>query len=146
MGAFLQIGDVAGKTGLSPDTIRFYERERLLHRATRSNGGFRLYSESDVADLDFIRSAQQLGFSLQEIRDLISLKSARYPDCARVEEMLEHKITSVRAKIAALRKLERDLVRTRTRCQTNLNKAANGDTESCPALSDISRNNERKRR
>lgn len=146
MGAYLQIGDLAGKTGLSADTIRFYERERLLHRATRSSGGFRLFSESDVADLEFIRSAQELGFSLQEVRDLISLKSARSPDCARVEEILVHKIASVRAKIAALRKLERDLVRTWTRCQTNLNKAANGNAESCPALSDISQSKARKRR
>jgi DNA-binding transcriptional MerR regulator len=77
MGALLQIGDVASQTGLTVDTIRFYERERLLHRAARSSGGFRLFSQSDVADLEFIRNAQELGFSLQEIRDLLTLKNTR---------------------------------------------------------------------
>lgn len=146
MGSLLQIGDVAGETGLSADTIRFYERERLLHRATRSSGGFRLFSKSDVADLQFIRNAQELGFSLQEIRDLIELKNERYPDCGRVEKMLEHKIASVRAKIAALRALERDLQRTMVRCQANLRKAVKGKPEDCPALSEISETKGRKRR
>lgn len=146
MGAFLQIGDVVSQTGLSADTIRFYERERLLHRAARSSGGFRLFSKSDVADLEFIRSAQELGFSLQEIRDLIGLKGARYPDCERVEKMLEHKISSVRAKITALRKLERDLVQTMTRCQANLRKAEEGQPEACPALSKIAQWKGSKRR
>jgi DNA-binding transcriptional MerR regulator len=146
VGAFLQIGDVVGQTGLSADTIRFYERERLLHRAARSSGGFRLFSKSDVADLEFIRSAQELGFSLQEIRDLIGLKDARYPDCERVEKMLEHKISSVRAKITALRKLERDLVETMIRCQANLRKAEEGQPGDCPALSKISQRKGSKRR
>lgn len=146
MGSFLQIGDVAGETGLSADTIRFYERERLLHRAARSSGGFRLFSKSDVADLRFIRNAQELGFSLQEIRDLIALKNARYPDCGRVERILEQKIASVREKIAALRKLERELRRTMVRCQANLREAEKGKADDCPALSEISRTQGRRRR
>jgi DNA-binding transcriptional MerR regulator len=146
MGALLQIGDVANETGLSADTIRFYERERLLHRAARSRGGFRLFSKSDVADLAFIRNAQELGFSLPEIRELIDLKNARTPDCRRVEKMLEHKITSVRAKIAALRKLEHDLQRTKVRCQANLRNAEQGNAEDCPALSEISQTKGRKGR
>ena len=146
MGAVLQIGDVAHETGLSADTIRFYERERLLQRAARSSGGFRLFSKSDVADLAFIRNAQELGFSLQEIRDLVSLKNARRPDCGQVEKMLEHKISSVRAKITALRKLESELQRTMRRCQANLRRAGRSDAEDCPALSEISRSKGRKRR
>jgi DNA-binding transcriptional MerR regulator len=145
MGAFLQIGDVVSETGLSADTIRFYERERLLHRAARSTGGFRLFSKADVADLEFIRSAQELGFSLHEIRDLIGLKDARHPNCERVEKMLEHKISSVRAKITALRKLERDLVQTMIHCQANLRRAERGKAKDCPALSEISRTKGRKR-
>jgi DNA-binding transcriptional MerR regulator len=137
MGALLQIGDVAGETGLTVDTIRFYERERLLHRAARSSGGFRLFSQADVADLAFIRNAQELDFSLQEIRDLLTLKNARPPHCGEVETLLEHKIASVRAKISALRKLERELTRAMMHCQANLRRR-NGKVEACPALSDIS--------
>jgi MerR family mercuric resistance operon transcriptional regulator len=138
MGALLQIGDVASETGLTVDTIRFYERERLLHRTARSSGGFRLFSQSDVADLEFIRNAQELGFSLQEIRDLLTLRNARPPDCGEVEMLLEHKIASVRAKISALRKLERELTRAMMRCQANVLRN-NGKVEACPALSDISK-------
>jgi DNA-binding transcriptional MerR regulator len=145
MGALLQIGDVANQTGLSVDTIRFYERERLLHAAARSNGGFRLFSKSDVDDLAFIRNAQELGFSLQEIRDLVGLKNTRHPDCNQVEQLLTHKIASVRAKIAALRKLERELQRTMTQCRSNLRHATSDKAENCPALSDISHRNERER-
>jgi MerR family transcriptional regulator, copper efflux regulator len=138
MGAFLQIGEVASETGLSADTIRFYERERLLQRPTRSTGGFRLYSRSDIADLDFVRNAQNLGFSLQEIRDLVALRKSRHPDCSRVEKMLEIKIASVQAKIEALRKLERELRRTMIRCQANLRRAEQGRAQDCPALGEIS--------
>ncbi|HEY2472486.1 MAG TPA: MerR family DNA-binding protein [Terracidiphilus sp.] len=137
MGALLQIGDVASETGLTVDTIRFYERERLLQRAARSSGGFRLFSQSDVDDLAFIRNAQELGFSLQEIRDLLALKNVRPSDCGEVEMLLEHKIASVRAKISAMRKLERELTRTMKRCQTNLHRSK-GKVQACPALSDIS--------
>jgi DNA-binding transcriptional MerR regulator len=138
MGALLQIGEVAGETGLSADTIRFYERERLLQRAARSSGGFRLFSPADVADLRFIRNAQELGFSLEEIRDLVVLRNTEHPDCERVEKMLEDKIASVRTKIAALRKLERELERTMIRCQANLRTGEYGKAEECPALSSIS--------
>jgi DNA-binding transcriptional MerR regulator len=138
MGTVLQIGDVARETGLTADTIRFYERERLLGRAARSGGGFRLFSQSDVADLAFIRNAQELGFSLQEIRDLLTLKKAKPPDCGEVEMLLEHKIAAVHAKISALRQLERELRRAKTRCRENLHRR-NGNVEACPALSDISR-------
>lgn len=146
MGALLQIGDVANETGLSVDTIRFYERQKLLQKAARSAGGFRLFSDADVDDLTFIRNAQELGFSLQEIRDLVELRKTRQPDCARVETMLDHKIASIRAKITALRKLERELTRTMKHCRANLRKAANGNTEGCPALNDISLRKERKRK
>ncbi len=146
MGGLLQIGDVASQTGLSADTIRFYERERLLNPAARSSGGFRLFTKSDVADLAFIRNAQELGFSLQEIRELLSLKNTRYPDCGQVERMLEHKIGSVCAKIDALRKLERELRQAMFHCQANLRMAAKGKAEDCPALRDISQSNGRKRK
>lgn len=146
MGAFLQIGEVTRETGLSADTIRFYERERLLQRPARSTGGFRLYSKSDIADLDFVRNAQNLGFSLQEIRDLVALRNSRHPDCGQVEKMLEQKIGSVRTKIDALRKLERELRRALIRCQANLRNAGQGKTDDCPALREISQTNGRKRR
>jgi DNA-binding transcriptional MerR regulator len=68
MGPSLHIGHVAKRTGLTVDAIRFYEKAGLLPRPARTEGGYRLYHEREVADLEFIQKAQQLGFSLNEIR------------------------------------------------------------------------------
>lgn len=144
MGGLLQIGEVATQTGLSVDAIRFYERERLLRTAARSNGGFRLFSQSDVDDLAFIHNAQDLGFSLQEIRDLITLKNT-LPDCGQVEKLLEHKITVIREKIASLRRLERELRRAVANCESNL-RGAHGQVEDCPVLNDISKPKRKRKR
>lgn len=143
MSGLLQIGDVAGQTGLTVDTIRFYERERLLRPAARSDGGFRLFSRSDVDDLAFIRNAQELGFSLEEIRELMSLKRAAHSDCRHVEQLLEQKIATVREKIAALRHLERDLKVALANCESNLH---DGQAKDCPVLTEMSQTKRRKRR
>jgi MerR family copper efflux transcriptional regulator len=64
-----QIGQVSKETGLTVDAIRFYEKQKLLRRPSRSAGGFRLFTERDFGDIHFIRQAQELGFSLEEIRN-----------------------------------------------------------------------------
>lgn len=138
MNGFLQIGAVAAQTGLTADAIRFYEREKLLRVSARSSGGFRLFSGSDVKDLNFIRNAQELGFSLEEIRELLSLKQALHSDCKQVERLLERKIEIVRGKLASLRKLERELLRAVWHCQSNLRGASNSAVKDCPVLADIS--------
>jgi DNA-binding transcriptional MerR regulator len=69
----IQIGQVARETGLTVDAIRFYEKQRLLKPAPRTEGGFRLFSGQDLQQIQFIRRAQELGFSLSEIRDLLVL-------------------------------------------------------------------------
>jgi len=74
----LRIGKVAQRTGVSIDAIRFYEKSGLLQRPARTPAGYRLYAEREIADLEFIQRAQQLGFSLNEIRDLFSIQ--RHPD------------------------------------------------------------------
>ncbi len=138
MNTLLQIGDVAAETGLTVDAIRFYEREHLLRATARSDGGFRLFSPSDVDDLGFIRNAQKLGFSLQEVRELMALRSASHADCQQVEQLLEHKISAVRAKIAALRSLERELQRAKENCESNLSRQVSEKIRNCPVLSEIS--------
>ena len=138
MNGLLQIGEVATQAGLTVDAIRFYERERLLRASKRSSGGFRLFSGSVVEDLTFIRNAQELGFSLQEIRELLDLKRASHPDCRQVEQLLEHKIAIVHRKIAALRKLERELRRAVAGCKSNQRLGAGVQVDDCPVLNDIS--------
>lgn len=145
MNGLMQIGDVATRAGLTVDAIRFYERKHLLHPAARSSGGFRLFSVGDVEDLTFIRNAQELGLSLDEIRELLSLKHASHPDCGQVERLLEQKIVIVRGKIAALQKLERDLRQAAADCKLNLRRATDGPGENCPVLAEISLPKGRKR-
>jgi DNA-binding transcriptional MerR regulator len=70
----IQIGRVSKQTGLSVDAIRFYEKQRLLERPPRTDGGLRLFNGRDIQRIHFIRRAQQLGFSLLEIRELLILQ------------------------------------------------------------------------
>ena len=144
MSDLMQIGDLAARTGLTVDAIRFYERDRLLHTAARSSGGFRLFSVGDLEDLTFIQNAQDLGFSLDEIRDLLNLKHAAHSDCGQIEQLLERKIGLVRRKISALRKLERELGRAVADCKLNLRRASHGSVEHCPVLVEISHRKERR--
>src|SRR6266581_4389628 len=88
----MQIGIVAKKVGVSVDAIRFYERNGLLQRAPRTQGGFRTYGEADVEALAFVRRVQGLGFKLSEIRGLLSLRGNRLQPCAPVRRRLEEKL------------------------------------------------------
>lgn len=136
MEASLQIGQVAKKTGLTVDAIRFYEKAGLLPRPARTEAGYRRYHEREVADLEFIQKAQQLGFSLNEIRELFSIQ--RHPDeaCAHVRDLIAAKLGVVRAKIADLQKLETDLTGALRQCRTALRKPSR-QLDCCPVLKEI---------
>lgn len=126
----MQIGSVAKKIGLSVDAIRFYERNSLLRRAPRTEGGFRQYGEDDLETLAFIRRAQGLGFKLSEIRGLLDLRGSRLQPCAPVRRRLEGKLADVRRKLADLKKLERELRLTLQSCDKELLK----QDAHCPVL------------
>src|SRR5216684_6583894 len=102
----LQIGQVSQRTGLSVDAIRFYEKAGLLPRPARTQGGYRVYQQREVADLKFIQQAQQLGFSLNEIRELFSIQRHPQEACVHVRDLIAQKLTVVRTKIEELRTLE----------------------------------------
>ena len=105
----MHIGKAAQQVGLSVDAIRFYERNALLPRAPRTPGGFRLYGQSDIEVLAFIRRVQSLGFQLREIRALLALRGSRLQPCAPVRRRLQAKLADVRRKRLDLQKLEREL-------------------------------------
>jgi DNA-binding transcriptional MerR regulator len=77
----IQIGELAKRTTLTVDAIRFYEKRRLLPKATRTAGGFRLYTTDDIERLHFIRQMHGLGFSLREIGELIDLRTRKVEAC-----------------------------------------------------------------
>ena len=126
----MQIGIVAKRIGLSVDAIRFYERNALLPRPARSQGGFRQYGENDVETLAFIRRVQGLGFKLSEIRGLLNLRGNRLQPCAPVRRRLEEKLVDVQRKLTGLQKLERELRSALRSCNKELRKRS----AHCPIL------------
>src|SRR5690242_2393761 len=126
----MQIGIVAKKIGVSVDAIRFYERNALLRRAPRTEGGFRQYGEDDLETLGFIRRVQSLGFKLSEIRSLLSLRGSRLQPCAPVRRKLQDKLADVRQKLAHVQKLEGELRLALRSCDKELRKRS----AHCPIL------------
>jgi DNA-binding transcriptional MerR regulator len=127
----MQIGIVAKKIGLTPDAIRFYERNGLLPRPPRTAGGFRQYADADVETLRFIRQVQGLGFTLKEVRELLKLRRRRRQPCAPVRLRLEQKLSHVQRKFADLQKLEHELRAALRDCNRKLRE----ESARCPLLS-----------
>lgn len=126
----MQIGVVAKKIGLSVDAIRFYERNGLLPRPQRTEGGFRRYGENDVETLAFVRRVQGLGFKLSEIRGLLRLRGNRLQPCAPVKRRLQQKLADVQRKLSDLQKLEHELRLALRSCDRELRKRG----AHCPIL------------
>ncbi len=126
----MQIGTVGKMVGLSVDAIRFYERNALLPRPPRTLGGFRQYSEDDVETLSFIGRAQNLGFTLREVRDLLELRRSRLQPCAPVRRRLEEKLADVQRKVSDLQKLEHELRVALRSCKREMRKRS----AHCPIL------------
>ena len=113
---WLAIGALSKRTGCKVETIRFYEREGLLSAPARSAGGYRLYSKDHLKRLTFIRRARALGFSIDEVRKLLTLADERERPCAEVRVVADAHLGDVRAKIADLRAMERVLRESVARC------------------------------
>ncbi len=126
----MRIGTVGKRVGLSVDAIRFYERNALLPRPPRTQGGFRQYAEADVETLVFIRRVQGLGFKLSEIRGLLNLRGSRLQPCAPVRRRLEVKLSDVQRKLADLQKLEHELRLALRSCNKEMRKRS----AHCPIL------------
>jgi MerR family transcriptional regulator, mercuric resistance operon regulatory protein len=123
----LSIGALSRLTGVHIETIRYYERVKMLPAPPRSEGGRRAYGQSHRRTLAFIRRARDLGFSLAEIRALLDLDGSGPASCAEVREIASLHLASVRAKLADLAKLEAVLSETVARCAVNI-------TPVCPLL------------
>ena len=126
----MQIGIVAKRIGLTVDAIRFYERNGLLPRPPRTEGGFRRYGDNDVDTLAFIRRVQGLGFKLSEIRGLLRLRGNRLQPCAPVQRRLQEKLADVQQKLGDLHKLEHELRLALRGCNRELRKR----NAHCPIL------------
>jgi DNA-binding transcriptional MerR regulator len=127
------IGTLAIACGVSRDTVRFYEREGLLPKARRTASRYRVYSEEDEARLYFIRRAQAIGLTLDDIRGLLRQHEARTPDeCRRVAALLRDRIGDVDRRLAELKAFRKLLAGNLARCET-------AHSEECPVVLDLAR-------
>lgn len=133
----LTIAKAARQAGVGVETIRFYERRGLIEQPSKPNGsGFRVYSPEQIARIKFIRQAQQIGFSLHEIQELLSLRADPAADCSAVRVQAVVKLEDVRRKIEQLRRIGEALEALIAACP------GHGGIEACTildALSDVPR-------
>lgn len=122
----LTIGAFAAAAGVNVETIRFYQRKGLLREPGRAYGTIRRYGESDVARVKFVKSAQRLGFSLDEIAGLLLLEDGTH--CSAARAVATQKLDDVRGKLDDLRRIETVLAQLVDRCRTT-----RGDV-TCPII------------
>ncbi|MBN8815975.1 MAG: helix-turn-helix domain-containing protein [Sphingomonas sp.] len=123
----LKRGALARRFGCNIETIRYYENIALLAAPERTSGGHRVYSQGDQARLGFILRARELGFSVDELRSLLSLSDSRVYTCGEVLAVTERHLDDIGRKISDLRRLQRTLADMSARC-------AGGDVPECPIM------------
>lgn len=112
-----RIGQLAKLADVTPDTIRFYEKQQMMEHEVRTEGGFRLYSDNDLQRLRFIRYGRQLGFTLEAIRELLSIRvDPEHHTCQESKTIVQKRLTEVEAMIAELQHMQRSLKRLNDAC------------------------------
>jgi MerR family mercuric resistance operon transcriptional regulator len=123
----LAIGEVADRTGVNLETIRYYERAGLLPSPPRTAGGHRQYGKTHVKRLNFIRRARGLGFTIEEIRALLRFSDERQQPCAKARDLAAGHLEEIRTKISDLRSMEKVLREMVARCD-------NDTSQDCPLI------------
>lgn len=126
----LQIGEVAKRAGVSIDTLRYYERVKLLPRPARTSGGFRLFKPEHIERVRFIKQAQDLGFSLEEIKGLLATGGAA--ECRKVRNLLQRKLSELDDRLKAMKEFRRVLARHLLECEAELKQ--HGESACCPVV------------
>ena len=127
----LKTGELAKRAGVNVETLRFYERKGLLPKPPQRASGYREYPTESVRLIRFIKRAQELGFSLAEVRELLALRVQPGTTCPEVRERAERKILDVRQKIADLKAIERALTKLTVTC------TGSGPLSECPILENL---------
>ena len=121
------IGEMSKRTGVNIETIRYYERIKIMPQPDRTAGGNRQYNYDQLKRLSFIKTSRELGFKINEIRALLEMVDEQDFTCGEVHELTIGHLASVREKIKGLRKLEKALVSMASEC-------SQGDVPDCPIL------------
>jgi Cd(II)/Pb(II)-responsive transcriptional regulator len=114
----MRIGELAAATGVDPETIRYYEREKLLAPPQRQANGYRVYGKQQLERLAFIRHCRALDIPLADIRRLIDFLDQPGGDCGDIDRLIEAQLARVQARLQSMRALERQLTELRTRCDS----------------------------
>lgn len=129
----MTIGQLADDAGVNVETVRFYERKGLIAQPSRPAAGYRTYDQQTSRRIRFIREAQELGFSLVEIRQLLSLRVDPATSCMAVKDAAEAKIRSIDEKVTALKTMRKALLEITSAC------SGQGPTSECPILDALDR-------
>src|ERR1700758_3356695 len=127
----LTIGAFAKAAGVNVETIRFYQRKGLLLEPDKPYGGIRRYGAADVTRVRFVKSAQRLGFSLDEIADLLKLEDGTH--CEEASSLAEHKLRDIQDKLADLQRMEAVLTQLVCACHSRRGNV------SCPLIASLQR-------
>lgn len=112
-----RIGELARLANVTPDTVRYYEKQQMIDHEVRTEGGFRLYTDNDLQRLRFIRYARQLGFSLESIRELLSIRiDPEHHTCQESKSIVQARLDEVEARIQELQTMQRSLQRLNDAC------------------------------
>jgi MerR family mercuric resistance operon transcriptional regulator len=125
--AGIAISELSRLTGVNIETIRYYEKIKMLPAPLRAEGGHRVYGAKEMRLFVFIRRGRELGFTLDEIRALLNLGEPGKASCGEVQQIASHHLTYIRSKIDDLVKLEKLLTKTIARC-------SGGKVPDCPVL------------
>ncbi|MEQ8754426.1 MAG: MTH895/ArsE family thioredoxin-like protein [Coleofasciculus sp. G1-WW12-02] len=131
----LQVGEVARKLGLNPQTLYFYERIGLIPSPKRTEAGYRLFDNQDIERLSFISRAKALGLSLDEIKELLVLQDGESLSCGEVYQMLLKKVQQIEDNIQQLQRLRTELLPLLNRCQENAQRL--GEERQCIVFKDV---------
>lgn len=139
-----RIGEIAKLADVTPDTIRYYEKQQMMEHEIRTGGGFRLYTDRDLQRLKFIRHARQLGFTLESIRELLSIRiDPEHHTCQESKSIVQARLSEVEARIEELQTMRLSLQRLNDACcgtahssvycsiLETLEQGANGGSRGC---------------
>ena len=130
----ITVGALAKETWINIETVRYYENIKLLPKPRRKESRYRVYDGNDMARLKFIVRAKELGFTLKEIRELLSLKIDSESKCGDVKKLAEEKISDAQKKIKDLKNIKKHLEKLVTQC---INEELS--TEDCPIVKSLER-------
>ena len=131
----MNIGQLAREAGVPIDTVRYYERQHLLPTAARSAGGYRIFGQQDLRRLRFIRRAKALGFSLEEIAELLALSDRHAQDMGSVRDTARARLADIEQRMVELQRMQAALSQLGDACP------GHGALEQCPILAALTEDN-----